>query len=232
MLSVIIPTLNEEKFLPRLLESIKKQNFPDLEIVVADAGSQDKTIILAESFGCRIAAGGEPGRGRNNGAKIAKNDLLLFLDADCLLAEGFLDKILKEFAERKLDLATCLIMPFGQSKGARLYYRLFFNLFSRLLEKVYPNGTGLFLVKKEIHQKIGGFAEDIKIGEDHEYLRRGARRGRYGVLKSAKFYFSQRRFEREGWFKMFFKYLLIIVHALFLGPVKTDVFKYKFNQRQ
>ena len=71
-LSIITPTLNEEKFLLVLLESIKNQSFNDLEIIVADAGSRDKTMEMAKSFGCQIVKGGLPAKGRNEGAKIAK----------------------------------------------------------------------------------------------------------------------------------------------------------------
>ena len=72
MLSIIIPALNEEKYLPLLLGEIKKQNFADdLEIIVADAGSVDKTIEIARSFGCEITKGGLPAKGRNEGGKVA-----------------------------------------------------------------------------------------------------------------------------------------------------------------
>ena len=65
MLSIIIPTLNEEKYLPLLLEAIKKQKVDgNLEIIVADAGSQDRTIEIARDFGCKIVPGGLPARGR------------------------------------------------------------------------------------------------------------------------------------------------------------------------
>lgn len=71
MLSIIVPALNEEKYLPILLSQIKKQNFnSDSEIIVADAGSKDKTVEIARNYGCKIIPGGLPARGRNEGAKI------------------------------------------------------------------------------------------------------------------------------------------------------------------
>ena len=85
MLSIIIPTLNEEKYLPRLLESIRRQNFSDYEIIVSDGGSSDKTEEIAKSFKATFFVDSSirhPSAQRNNGARISKGDTLLFLDAD------------------------------------------------------------------------------------------------------------------------------------------------------
>lgn len=54
MLSIIIPTLNEEKYLPRLLDSIYKQDFKNYEIIVSDAGSSDKTFEVAKRYGTKF----------------------------------------------------------------------------------------------------------------------------------------------------------------------------------
>ena len=99
-LSIIIPTLNEEKYLPLLLKSIKKQTLKPLEIILADARSKDETIKIGREFGCKIIKGGNPGFGRNNGAKIAKGEMLLFLDADVILPKRtFLEDSVNEIKE-------------------------------------------------------------------------------------------------------------------------------------
>ena len=74
--SVVIPTLNEERDLPVLLDSLKKQTFRDFEIIVGDAGSKDKTREIAESHGARVVQGGMPGVGRNRGAAVANGEYL------------------------------------------------------------------------------------------------------------------------------------------------------------
>lgn len=78
MLSIVIPTLNEEKHLSVLLESIKRQDVDNYEIIVADAGSRDNTKKIARKFGCKITKGGKPAAGRNAGAKKAKGSTLCF----------------------------------------------------------------------------------------------------------------------------------------------------------
>ena len=113
-LSIIIPTLEEEKYLPLLLDSIKKQNLKrDYEIIISDAGSKDRTIEIAESQGCKIVKGGLPAKGRNEGAKIAQGELFLFLDADTMLPENSLEKFIFEFKKRNLDIAGFLLQPCG-----------------------------------------------------------------------------------------------------------------------
>ena len=62
-LSIIIPTYNEEKYLPELLKSIKEQNFSSYEIIVADNDSNDNTVKIAESYGCKVVSGGLPAIG-------------------------------------------------------------------------------------------------------------------------------------------------------------------------
>ena len=89
MLSIIIPTLNEEKYLPPLLDSIKKQDYKDYEVIVADAGSKDKTVEIAKKYGCKVVKGGLLPAGRNRGAEASKGDLLLFLDSDIILPPHF-----------------------------------------------------------------------------------------------------------------------------------------------
>ena len=85
MVSIVIPAYNEENYLPRLLRSIQAQDFPDVEIIVADADSTDRTAAIARSAGARLTRGGVPAVGRNNGARLAKGDYLLFIDADTVI---------------------------------------------------------------------------------------------------------------------------------------------------
>ena len=64
-LSIIIPTYNEEEYLPNLLKSIESQKFKDYEVIVADANSCDNTVKIAKNYGCTVVQGGMPGVGRN-----------------------------------------------------------------------------------------------------------------------------------------------------------------------
>jgi len=229
MLSIIIPTLNEEDCLPLLLESIKKQDFLHYEIIVADAGSEDKTNEIAKKYGCKVVSGGLPAKGRNQGAKIAQGDLFLFIDADIILPEKFLGEILNEFQKNNLSVAACLLGLRNRNRFLEFLFNFFYNWPILVLEKILPHASHLILVKKEIHNKLGGFDEEIKLGEDHIYVREKAKIGKFGILKSAQILITLRRFKKEGFVRTYLKYVLAEFHLVFLGPIKSDIFKYRFN---
>lgn len=228
MISIIIPALNEEKCLPLLLESIKKQDFRDFEIIIADAGSQDKTLEIAKKYDCKIIKGGSVAKGRNEGSKIAQGNLFLFLDADVvLISSDFLGELLKKFRKGNLDMASFPVFPKGNVVDKIVYG--IYNFWARLTQSFLPHATEVILIKKEIHQRIGGFDEEIKIAEDHAYVRKASKFGKYGFLKIEPVLTSVRRFERDGRFETYLKYFLAGVYMLFFGSVKSDIFRYKFN---
>jgi glycosyltransferase involved in cell wall biosynthesis len=231
MLSIIIPTLNEEKYLPLLLKSIKRQRFSGYEIIVSDAGSSDNTLSIARAFGCRITKGGNPARGRNEGAKIARGDKFLFFDADNIyLPNFFLEKLLVEFEKRKLDIASFPIYP--QGNGFDKFAYKIYNWWVEKVQNFFPYATNSILVRREIHEKINGFDEEITIGEDHDYAKRGAKVGKFGYIKTEPVLTSTRRFERDGRLKTYSTYLLAGAYMALFGPIKKDIFKYRLNNKK
>jgi glycosyltransferase involved in cell wall biosynthesis len=231
MLSIIIPTLNEEKCLPLLLEGIEKQKSAgDCEVVVADAGSTDRTIEIAKNFDCRIVKGGLPAKGRNEGAKIARGDILLFTDADNIyLPEGFLKDLLEEFERRKLDVASFPICPKGNIFD-KLAYGIY-NYWVQIIQRFAAYATNSVLVRKNIHQKIGGFDEEIKMAEDHFYAKTAKKFGKFGFIRTKTVLTSVRRFEKDGRLKTYLKYLIAGIYMFFFGPIKKDIFRYRFDEK-
>jgi len=226
MLSIIIPTKNEEKYLPILLSQIKKQNFFDYEIIVADAGSQDKTVEIAKSFGCKVVKGGLPAKGRNEGAKVAKGEIFLFMDADNIyLPDGFLEKLISEFKRRNLGVASFPIYPKGNLIDKICYF--LYNKFVEIFQNWTAFATNSVLIKREVFEKVGGFDEEVKIGEDHDLAKRAAKISKFGFIKTEPVLTSARRFERDGRLKTYLIYILAGLHMFFFGPVKRDFF-YKF----
>ncbi len=226
MISVIIPALNEEKYLGKLLKSIKEQGRDDVEVIVADAGSEDKTREIAQQYGCKIVNGGLPAVGRNSGAKVAKGDILIFADADILFPEDFFEKGLLEFRERKLGVASVLLELEG---SYQLRMEIFYNIPAVLLEKILPHGAMVIIVKREIFNKIGGFDESVRIAEDMYFVRQAAKHGKFGLLRSVRILTSPRRYLKDRATLTYLKFLLVDLHMLFLGPVRSDIFRYRFD---
>ncbi len=222
-ISIIIPTLNEEKYLPKLLESIKKQNYNNYEIIVSDANSKDKTREIAKKFGCKIVKGGLPSVARNNGAKIAKGEIIIFFDSDVILCDNFLRENLKEFEKRNLGIATTCVKPL--SKKLIDYFIVGFvpNSWMFITQKFSPHAPGFSIfVKKKIHEKIKGFDETIKIAEDHDYVKRASKVSKFGLLMSKKILVSVRRFDKEGRFKLSIKYIYFTFLRLFKGEIREE----------
>lgn len=228
-LSIIIPTLNEENYLSLLLESIKKQNFErGYEIIVSDADSRDRTLEIAGDYGCKVTKGGLPAKGRNEGAKVAKGEIFLFLDADIILPTPlFFKKTLEEFEKRNLSIASFPLIIQG-NKFDKFFFGIY-NLWANLTQNFFAHASQAILVKREIHQKIGGFDKEIRLGEDHIYAREGNKYGKFGFLKNETILASARRLERDGRIVTYLKYFLAGFYMTFFGPVKSDIFNYKFG---
>jgi len=229
--SVLIIAYNEEKYVGKCIESILNQTQKPDEIIVVVHNSTDKTLEIAKKYGCIIIPGGLPAKGRNEGAKIAKGELFFFCDADVVLPDNFLKKTLAEFKERNLDLASFCLVPLPRSKISYFLMNIFYNQPIILLENALPHSAVGILVKKDLFEKLSGYDEDIKLAEDHDLGRRAQKlfRAKTGIIKSTEIFVSDRRFRTEGWFSVGLKCLLCELHLIFIGPVKTDIFKYKFD---
>jgi len=230
MLSIIIPTYNEEEYLPFLLRSIIVQSFKDYEIIVADNHSTDRTREIAKEFGATIVDGGMPAGGRNRGAEAAKGEILLFLDSDVVLPDPwFLQMTVAEFEKRKLGAATCRILPLSKKSVDKIFHHAF-NYFLWVTQASVPHAPGFCIfARKSVHQAIHGFDEEIKLAEDHDYVNRASKVGKFRVLKTYKIPVSVRRFDRDGRFNVAMKYLLSELYLRTKGNIKNDIFNYTFG---
>ena len=229
--SVVIPTLNEERDLPNLLDALANQTFRDFEIIIADANSPDRTREIADAAGCRIVEGGLPGPGRNVGADAARGELVLFLDADVAPEPDFLKKTITEFDERGLDIATCPAVPLKTRMSDAMMLSSY-NAYMLLTQNIWPHAPGFcILIKRDLHMAMGGFDETVAVAEDHEYASRAARRGTFGVMITAHIPVSTRRFDSDGRFMTSIKYVMMALHRALVGEIKEDnrFFTYRFG---
>jgi len=228
-ISIIIPTLNEEEYLPKLLESIKKQTFKDYEIIVADAGSKDKTVKIARRYGARVVKGGLPAVGRNSGAKAAKGDFLFFLDADVILPKDFIEKAYNEMQSRFLDISSCKYRPISNLRIDKVMFD-FANMLlkaDQFSDDPLVPGFCIFITKR-LFDRVGGFDETLKMAEDHEFVKRAIKFRPYRMLKSTGIKLSVRRLRKEGRFNLAWKYFIVAMHRKFKGEIRKDIIEYEF----
>ncbi len=227
-LTVVVPTLNEAERLPRLLELLARQSTPPDAVVVADAGSTDETRAIARTAGAAVVDGGLPGAGRNAGAAVATTDLVLFLDADNEPPSDWIELAIAEFEERGLAAAAGRIAPVERDPG-NLFACDAANLYLELMQYVQPHAPGFcILVRRNLHERIGGFDETVVLAEDHEYVQRAAKSGKFRILRCPPMPTSMRRIEKEGIIGLAFKYLYTELHVLAGVPVREIPFEYEF----
>src|SRR3972149_8414331 len=164
-LSIIIPTLNEEYFIGRLLDSIIKQSVLPKELVVVDACSKDKTVQEIKKRQSKLKnlqyfqiPKSTISRQRNFGVKKTTSPHLLFLDADMELQEkDLLEKYFKEVLEKKADVTTATTLPDSSYWKDLIYFQvedLVFKLFKYFWPVIAARN---FYVRRKVFEKLGGF---------------------------------------------------------------------------
>lgn len=107
-ISVVIPAYNEEKYLGSCLESLGKQSLPPAEVIVVDNNSTDRTASIAQNFDVRVVKEDKQGitYARNRGYNATKHELISRCDADTIVPEDWLEKIVSNFAKYDIDALT------------------------------------------------------------------------------------------------------------------------------
>jgi glycosyltransferase involved in cell wall biosynthesis len=228
-LTVVIPALNEERRLPSLLAKLESQTRRPQQIIVADAHSTDRTRELAEKAGALVVDGGRPAVGRNAGAAVATGDLLLFLDADDDPDPDWIERAVAEFVDRGLVVASTILEPIEHDATSEFSCDMV-NAYLQLMQYVQPHAPGFcILVRREVHERIGGFDESLALAEDHDYAQRAAEIGKFRILKTAPMRTSMRRVAKEGLVRMAF---IVVYSELFVlsgFPMKSIPFAYEFG---
>jgi len=210
MITIVIPSKNEEKYIGKTLHSIsQQQDLEPFEIIIADAGSTDKTIEKINeckkkyNLKVKIIKGGLPSVGRNNGAKLVKTPYILFLDSDITFTSTrAIADSLHTIKYKNYDMvSTC---PKYQGEfDIRANIMFLLNRFtSHLLSLTYPFAIGGFtLVKTEVFNELGGYDKKATQAEDWLFSKQ---------IKPSKFYIipnlitqDNRRFKRYGYTSMF-----------------------------
>lgn len=190
-LSVIIPTLNEA---PRIAQSIATAATADTEIIVADGGSTDRTVEIAQSLGAHIVVGNQARAGQQNlGASAARGEVLLFLHADTRLPRNYVASVFDILMDCRTVLGAFRFQAEINSAAMR-WITYWNNLRAGWLKLPYGD-QGMFMRKRDF-DAVGGFP-DVPIAEDLFLARRMARKGRI-VLAPTTAVTSARRWQHLG----------------------------------
>jgi|WetSurMetagenome_2_1015567.scaffolds.fasta_scaffold50423_2 glycosyltransferase involved in cell wall biosynthesis len=214
-ISIIIPTLNEEKLIFQNLnqfDKVLKEKY-NLEIIVSDGGSRDSTLQIVTGLADKVLIHKEKfkqniSRGRNQGALNSVGDVLIFLNADTLISDLnlFFEKILNIFNDKNVVAAACPVKVF---KNEEIFidkiFHFSYNNYVRFLNKFFMGmGRGeCHIIKRDSFLKAGRYNEDMYAGEDFDLYRRLKKIGKIIFLNDFIVYESPRRYRRFGYLKVF-----------------------------
>ncbi len=204
-ISVVVPTLNEQKYIRTVLFGLERQTFRNFEIITVDGGSKDKTRDIARRHG-KVILNRRKGVGfaRNIGAGAAKGDILLFLDADTKPSENLLDVYRKAFMDKNLVAATGPILPLEETtrkmRAGYKFVSIYFVRFSIFLHKPKFIGSN-FAVRRSAFVKAGGFNDKLMTYEDWELSGRLKKYGKMRFIRKAAVHTSIRRVMKWGMLK-------------------------------
>lgn len=220
-ISVIVPVLNEEDWVPALCTAIKENSdsYPDLELLFVDGGSTDSTAKQIRDSGGRVISSPK-GRARqmNTGAREAKGDILYFLHADTLPPNGF-DKAIREAVGAGRD-AGCFRMKFESPSR----FLAFFSWFTRVNHWLCRGGDQSLFITRDRFEALSGFNEDYIIYEDLELIRRLYKKGGFTVLPGCVIT-SARKYQRVGKWKL--QYHFTVIHLKnYLGASPEALYQY------
>lgn len=236
--AIVIPTLNEEKYIGALLDSIALQTVQPKEVAVVDAFSEDKTkqeVLKRQKnlpqlkFYQVTKSSISKQRNFGSGKTIATH--LLFLDADMVLASTALASYAQEVEKKHPDVAAAINRPLSDDWRDKFMFEGM-DLSFKALKPIWPMAQGMNMYfKRDSFEKNNGFDEEITVGEDHELVQRICKHGgKFSYLEKPKVFTSIRRIKKVGRLRFVVMMTVSLVFVLFVGYKKNPIKdKYEFG---
>lgn len=184
--SIIVPTLNEEKNITKCLRAIFDMNISkdQYEVIVVDNGSKDKTVQIATDFGTKVLIKPDVNISllRNFGTKEAKGDIFAFIDADCLVTENWLKEALGELENEEVGATGANYKINGKGTWVSRAWELH-KKNRTFRSEVGWIQSGNLLIKRRCFESIGGFNERLNVCEDSDICFR-IKEKRYKIISN------------------------------------------------
>lgn len=231
--SVIIPTLNEEEYLPRLLKALERQTYKDFEVIIVDASSEDKTIEEAKKFANKLSIRtfvvpkSNVATSRNYGATKAESSYFFFIDADNSLSTTLLEQV--DQLRRKGNYS--LYIPTARPDTHRLSHKLMYDFTNRFLTVMFFLGHpfssgGNMVLSRSLFEKLHGFNEKLYLSEDHDIVKRSKKAGaKIALIQGTPLIVSARRFQKDNT-STIFKYFFATIYLMLFGKITRKIFSY------
>ncbi len=227
--SIIIPTLNEDQYLPQLLSCLVNQTFKNFEVIHVDGNSSDKTVLLASKYASSLDLQSinverrNVSFQRNYGGKKAQASWLIFMDADNKLPDCFLQDVKNQIRKKQsMDAFVCWLDVKKYSIKYQSTVQLFNFIASTFNTVVFGSLIG---IRKQAFKKVK-FNEQQPYAEDSAFAEEITQAGyELKCLKNPRYITSMRRMEKEGLFKLSKTFLESRLHLLLKGDL-TEFNKY------
>lgn len=217
LISVVIPAHNAELSLERCLQSVFEQEYPQIEVIVVDDGSEDSTSAIAQSYGDQIIFVSQENKGqgaaRNHGIRLATGELITFLDSDDYWKPGFL-KVCSAFLNEHpevvaVNTAFTIVLRDGTEKTAPILEETDLkDSVPRVLEDFFAFWakydhvrTGTCVMRTQTVRDLGGQCEDLRISQDLEFWGMLATRGPWGFIPESYWVGDSRIVSRKSGFR-------------------------------
>jgi glycosyltransferase involved in cell wall biosynthesis len=216
--SIVIPTLNEERYLPQLLLDLCRQTFRNFEVTIVDARSEDQTVLKARQFQNRFerfriveSDKRNVSHQRNLGVQTARGDWLIFFDADNRLPRDFLYEIRAWIEQGKPDLLSTWFKPDSED----LLFKTIVLLSNITIALRKNTGSPVIreafvCVNKQAFLQLQGFNETVPLREGSELLKRAYQANlQFRLYRKPTFVCSYRRVRKQGVMRTFLRSLQI-----------------------
>ena len=189
--------------------------FDNVEIIVVDGGSTDRTVDIARAHDTRVLSGPRGKSAQMNlGALSAVGEFMIFLHADTLLPEGWIDHVRREMQRPGTVAGAFELRIDGDRPGLRLIEALA-NFRSQSLGM--PYGDQAIFMKADVFRALGGFPNQ-PIMEDFELMRRLRKRGSINIVPAAVLTSGRRWKERGIWATTAINQVLIVAYLMGISP--------------